>query len=104
MIQKEIEEYNRMGKTRDLFKKIGDIKRPFDARMVAIKERNGKDLREVEELKKSCKNTQWNCTKKVLMTWITAMVGSVTWSQTSWRVKSSGPAGVMDFQLSYLKF
>ena len=67
-----------MGKTRDLFKKIGDIKRPFDARMVAIKDRNGKDLREVEELKKSCKNTQRNYTKKVLMTWITTKVWSLT--------------------------
>ena len=41
-----------MGKTRDLFKKIGDIKRPFDARMVAIKDRNGKDLTEAEDNKK----------------------------------------------------
>ena len=69
-----IEENNRMGNTRDLFKKIGDIKRIFHARMGAIKDRNGKDLREVEELKKRCKNTQWNYTKKVLMTWITVMV------------------------------
>ena len=61
--------------------------------MGAIKDRNGKDLREVEELKKRCKNTQWNYTKKVLMTWITVMVWSLTWSQTSWRMKSSGPSG-----------
>ena len=41
-----------MGKTRDLFKKIGDIKGTFHARMDTIKDRNGKDLTEVEEIKK----------------------------------------------------
>ena len=41
-----------MGKTRDLFKKIGDIKRMFHARMGMIKDRNGKDLTEAEEIKK----------------------------------------------------
>ena len=49
---KEIEENNRMGKTRDLFKKIGDIKGTFHARMGTIKDRNGKDLNEAEEIKK----------------------------------------------------
>ena len=44
---KEIEENNRMGKTRDLFKKTGDIKGIFHARMGMIKDRNGKDLTEV---------------------------------------------------------
>ena len=55
-----------MGNTRELFKKIGDIKRLFHARMGAIKDRNGKDLREVEELKKRCKNTQQNYIKKYI--------------------------------------
>ena len=41
-----------MGKTRDLFKKIGDIKGTFHARMSTIKDRNGKDLTEAEEIKK----------------------------------------------------
>ena len=41
-----------MGKTRELFKKIGDIKGTFHARMDTIKDRNGKDLTEVEEIKK----------------------------------------------------
>ena len=50
---KEIEENNRMGKTRDLFKKIEDIKGIFHARMGTIKDRNGKDITEVEEIKKS---------------------------------------------------
>ena len=49
---KEIEENNRMGKTRDLFKKIGDIKGIFHAKMVMIKDRNGKNRTEAEETKK----------------------------------------------------
>ena len=49
---KEIEENNRMGKIRDLFKKIGDIKRTFHARMGTINYRNGKDLTEAEDTKK----------------------------------------------------
>ena len=49
---KETEVSNRTGKTRDLFKKTGDIKGTFYARMVKTKARNGKDLRETEEIKK----------------------------------------------------
>ena len=49
---KEIEENNRMGKTRDLFKKIRDTKGTFHAKMGSIKGRNGRDLREVEDIKK----------------------------------------------------
>ena len=49
---KEIEENNRMGKTSDLFKKIGDSKGTFHARMGMIKDRNGKDLTEAEEINK----------------------------------------------------
>ena len=49
---KEVEENNRMGKTRDPFKKIGDIKGLFQARMGMIKDRRGKDLTEAEEIKK----------------------------------------------------
>ena len=45
---KEIEENNRIGKTRDLFKKMGDIKRRFPASMGTIKDRNSKDLTEAE--------------------------------------------------------
>ena len=60
---KEIEENYRMGKTRDLFKKIRDTKGIFHAKMGSIKERNGIDLTETEDIK----------------------------SQTSWNVKSSGP-------------
>ena len=49
---KEIEENNIMGKTRDLFKKIGDIKGSFHAMMGTMKDRNSKDLIEAEEIKK----------------------------------------------------
>ena len=49
---KEIEENNRMGKTRDLFKKIRDTKGTFHAKMGLIKNRNGMDLREAEDIKK----------------------------------------------------
>ena len=49
---KEIEENNRMGKTRDLFKKIRDIKEIFHSKMGSIKDRNGMDLTEAEDIKK----------------------------------------------------
>ena len=49
---KDIEEYNRKGKTRDLFKKIGDVKGTFCAMMDMIKEKNGMDLTEAEGIKK----------------------------------------------------
>ena len=49
---KEMEENNRKGKTRDLFKKIGDTKGTFDAKMGSIKDRNGMDLTEAEDIKK----------------------------------------------------
>ena len=49
---KEIQENNRMGKTRDIFKKIKDTKRTFHAKMNTIKDRNGMDLTEAEDIKK----------------------------------------------------
>ena len=52
---KEIEENNRIGKTRDLFKKIRDTKGTFNAKMVTIKDRNGMDLTEVEDIEKKWK-------------------------------------------------
>ena len=47
-----MEENNRMGKARDLFKKIGDTKRTFHAKMDTIKDKNGKDQTETEEIRK----------------------------------------------------
>ena len=52
IIAKKKEENNRMGKTRDLFKKIRDTKGTFHAKMYTIKDRNGMDLTEAEEIKK----------------------------------------------------
>ena len=62
-----------MGKTRDLIQKIRDTKRTFHEKMGSIKDRNGMDLTEAEDLKKRCKNTQ-NCTKKIFMTKIIMML------------------------------
>ena len=64
---KEIEENNRMRKTRNFFKNIGDIKGTFSTRMGMIKDRNSKDLQKQKRLR-SGKITQKNCTSKVLMT------------------------------------
>ena len=71
---REIEENNRMGKTRNLFKKIRDTKGTFHAQMGSIKDRNDMDLTEAEDVKKRCINTQENCTKKIFMTKIITMV------------------------------
>ena len=70
----EIEENNKMGKSRDLFKKIRDTKGIFHAKMGTKKDRNGMDLTEAEILRKGGKNTQKNCTKKIFMTQIITMV------------------------------
>ena len=71
---KEIEENNRMGKTRDLFKEIRDTKGTFHAKMGSIKDRNGMALTEAEDIKRGGKNTQKNCTKKIFMTQIIPMM------------------------------
>jgi len=73
---KEIEENNRMGKTRDLFKKIRNIscKGTFHAKMGSIKDRNGMDLTEAEDIKKRWQEYQKNCTKKSFTTQIITMV------------------------------
>ena len=71
---KEIEENKRMGNTRDLFKKIRDTKGTFHAKMDTIKDRNGMDLTEAEDIRRGGKNTQKNYTKKIFMTQVTMMV------------------------------
>ena len=71
---KEIEENNRMGKTRDLFKKIKDTKGKFHAKMDSIKDRNCMDLTEAEEIKKRWQEYIKNYTKKIFMTQIITMV------------------------------
>ena len=61
---KEIKENNKVGKTRDLFKKIRGTKGTFHAKMGSIKDRNGMDLTEEKILRRGGKNTQKNCTKR----------------------------------------
>ena len=68
---KEIEENNRMGNTRDLFKKIRDTKGTFHAKMGSIKDRNGMDLTETEEVARIYRRT---VQKKVFMTQIITIV------------------------------
>ena len=63
-----------MGKIRDLFKKIKDTKGTFHAKMGTIKDRNGMNLREAEDIKKRWHNTQKNYTKKILMIQMTTIV------------------------------
>ena len=71
---KEIEENDRMGETKDVFKKIGDTKGTFCAKMDTIKDRNGVGLQKQRILRRGGKNTQKNYTKKIFMTQITTMV------------------------------
>jgi len=70
---KDIEEKNRMVKTRDLFKKIRDTKGPFHAKMGTIKNRHGMDLTEAEDIKR-WQETQKNYTKKIFTTQIITMM------------------------------
>ena len=70
---KKLEENKKMGKTRDLFKKIGDTKGIFHAKMGTIKDRNGRDLQKQKILTRGGKNTQKNYTKKIFMTQIITM-------------------------------
>ena len=77
-MNKEIEENNRMGKNRDLFKKIRDTKGTFHAKMGTIEDRNGMDITKAEDIKKRWQEYTEELYKKVLMTWITTVV----WSHT----------------------
>ena len=63
-----------MGKTSDLFKKIRDTKGTCHAKVGTIKDRNGMDLTEAEDIRRGGNNIQNNCTKKIVMTQITTMV------------------------------
>ena len=88
---KEIEENNRMGKTRDLFKKIRDPKGTLHAKVGSIKDRNGMDLTEAEDIKKRWQEYTEELYKKIFTTQIITMMWSLTKNQTSCNVKSSGP-------------
>ena len=71
---KEIEENNRMGKTRDPFKKIRDTKGTFHAKMGTIKDRNGRDLTEAEDIKKRWQEYTEELSKNIFKTQIITMV------------------------------
>ena len=71
---KEIEENNKMGKTRDLFKKIRYTMGTFHAKVGSISDRNDMVLTEAEILRRGGKNTQKNCTKKIFTTQIITKV------------------------------
>ena len=71
---KEIEENNRMGKSRDLFKKIRDAKGTFHTKMGSIKDRNCMDLTEADNIKNRWQEYMEECTKKIFTTKIITMV------------------------------
>ena len=71
---KETEENNRMGKTRDLFKKKRDTKGTFHAKMGSIKDRNGMELTEAEDIKNRWQEYTGELYKKIFMTQIITMV------------------------------
>ena len=75
---RETEENKRMGKTGDLFKKIRDTKGTFYAKMGSIKDRNGRDLTEAEDIKKKWQVYTENRTRKTFTTQIIMMVCSLT--------------------------
>ena len=87
---KEIEENNRMGKTRDHFKKIRDTKGTFHAKMGLINDRKCMDLTEAEDNKKRWQEYTEELYKKDLHN-LDNHNGVITQSQTSWNVKLSGP-------------
>ena len=111
---KEIEENNRMRKTRDLFKKIRDTKGTIHVKMGKIKDRNHIDQIEAENIKKMCKNTQnTHIHTQILMTQITTVVcdhsprarhpgvpSQVGLRKASLRTKL---VEVIEFQLNYFK-
>ena len=80
-----------MGKTRDLFKKIRDTKGTFHAKMGSIKDRNGTDRTEAEDIKKRWQKYTEELYKYGLKTPQNHEGVALTYSQTSWSAKSSGP-------------
>ena len=87
---KQIEENNRMGKSRDLFKKVRDTKRTFHIKMGTIKDRNGMDLTEAEDMKKRQEYTE-ELYKKDLHDPDSHSGVIIHLSHPFWNAKSSGP-------------
>ena len=84
---------NRIENTRDLFKKIGDVKRAFHARMGMLKDRNGMDLTEAEDIKKRWQEYTEELQEKDLHdpNNHNGVITHLELDFTSWNVKSSGP-------------
>ena len=105
----EIEENNRMGKTRDLFKKIRDTKGIFHANMGSIKDRNGMDLTEAEDIKKRWQEYTEELYKKDPHDSdnhdgvITDLEPDILECEVKWALGSITTNGMMEFQLSYFK-
>ena len=102
-----------MGKTRELFKKIGDIKGTFQARMGTIKDRNGKDLKEAVKIKKRWQEYTEELYKKGLSDpdnhegVVTHLKPDILECEVRWALGSiamNKASEVMEFQLSFLKF
>ena len=109
---KEIEENNRKGKTRDLFKKTETIKGTFNARMGTIKDRNGEDLTEAKEIKKRCQECREKLYKKSVNDTnnhdgvVTHLHPEILECEVKWALGSitvNKASEVMEFQLSYFK-
>ena len=108
---KEIEENNRMGKTRDLFKKIRDTKGTFHAKMGTIKARNGMDLTDAEDIKKRWQEYTEELYKNNLHDpdnhngVITHLEPEILEWKPKWALGNitTKPLKVMEFQLSYFK-
>ena len=109
---KETEENNRMGKARDLLKKIRDTKRTFHAKMGSIKDRNGMDVTEAEDIKKRWQENTEELYKKELHYQdnhdgvITYLEPDILEFKVKWALESittNKASEVMEFQLSYFK-
>ena len=109
---KEIEENNRMGKTSDLFKKIRDTKGTFHAKMGTIKDRNGRDITEAEDIKKRWQEYTEDLYKKYLHDpdnhdgMITQLEPDILECEVKWALASiatNKASGVMEYQVSYFK-
>ena len=108
---KEIEENNRMGRTRDFFEKIRDTKRTFHAKMGMIKDRNDMDLREAEDIKKRWQEYTEELYKKDLdesdnhKGVITPLEPDILECEVKWALASPRTklVEVIEFQLSYFK-
>ena len=109
--RKKLEKNNRMGKTRDLFKKIRDTKGTFHAKMCTIKDRNGMDLREAEDTKKRWQQYTEELYKKDLHDpdnhdgVITHLEPDILECEVKWALESitTKLVEVMEFHLSYFK-